>query len=277
MSRTAVIAGAGALPQLLATTLAKEETPLIVDFQTSPLVWASDFDVQKAEFEKAGALFAALQKSGVTHVVFAGGMSRPKLNPLRMDRAFLAKAPKLLRAMRGGDDGLLRVIASWFEEEGFKIKSPQDIMSDLLAPAGVWGRHVPNEQDDLDMDRGVQILEVLSAQDVGQACVVSNGVCFGIETVQGTDTLLTFVETTSKKLNPPALTGQGVLVKLPKSGQELRVDLPSIGVDTVKSAKAAGLSGIAVKESGALVLGMSDVVAHADDLGLFLIGLPNAE
>ncbi|MEM9715896.1 MAG: UDP-2,3-diacylglucosamine diphosphatase LpxI [Pseudomonadota bacterium] len=275
MSRTAIFAGAGDLPRLLAAELSQTQPPLIVDFGTTDLPWASDYEIHKAEFEKAGALFMALRKAEVTDVVFGGGMARPKLNPLRMDRVFLSKAPKLLKAMRGGDDGLLRLIADWFEEEGFTVLAPQQVISDLVAPAGVWGKHYPSEQDDLDMDRGVQILEALSHQDVGQACVVSNGVCFGVETVQGTDALLSFVQTTPSALNPPLATGQGVLVKIPKVDQDRRVDLPSIGIETVKAAKTAGLSGIAVKENGALVMGMADVVEQADRLGLFLIGLPD--
>ncbi|MEM9210910.1 MAG: UDP-2,3-diacylglucosamine diphosphatase LpxI [Pseudomonadota bacterium] len=275
MSRTAIIAGSGVLPRLLAEEVALTDAPIIVDFKTTALDWISNYEVIDASFEKAGVLFTALRKRGVDYVVFAGGMSRPKLNPLKMDRAFLSKAPSLLKAMRGGDDGLLRVIASWFEEEGFIVKSAQDIITDLIAPAGIWGRHSPTEQDDLDMDRGVQILEALSPLDVGQACIISGGVCFGIETIQGTDALLRSVEETDSALNPPKQSGQGVLVKIPKAGQDHRIDLPSIGEETVKRAKVAGLSGIVVKEGGALVLGMKDILAAADDAGLFIIGLPN--
>ena len=276
MSRRAIIAGAGVLPRLLAeATKDAGIEPVIVDFKTTDLAWADGYHIISASFEKAGGVFRALRRAEITEVVFSGGMARPKLNPLKMDRVFLTKAPQLLRAIRGGDDGLLRMIAEWFEEEGFSVLAPQDVKSDLIAPAGIWGRHAPSEQDDLDMDRGVQILEALSPQDVGQACVVAGGICFGIETVQGTDALLSFVSRTEAHLQPPPITGQGVLVKLPKLGQDKRIDLPSIGVQTVSMVKKAGLSGIAVKEKGALILGLNDVVEAADKLDLFLIGLPD--
>ena len=264
------------LPRLLAeVTLENGDTPIIVDFGTTELTWTAPYAVIGAQFEKAGALFQLLRKNGVEEVVFGGGMSRPKLNPIKMDRAFLAMAPKLLRAIRGGDDGLLRLIAGWFEREGFKVIAAQEVMQDLIAPAGVWGRHHPGEADDLDMDRGVLILNALAPQDVGQACVVAGGLCFGVESIQGTDALLDFVGNTPARLNPPSVTGQGVLVKIPKKNQERRMDLPSIGPETVKAAKAAGLSGIAVMENGALIVGMNDVVAAADEAGLFIMGLPD--
>ncbi|MEO1563129.1 MAG: UDP-2,3-diacylglucosamine diphosphatase LpxI [Pseudomonadota bacterium] len=278
MTKRAIIAGKGVLPRLLAeATKGAGADPVVVDFGTTDLDWIDGYSVIRAKFEKSGAFFRALRREGVTEVVFGGGMERPKLNPIKMDRHFLSKAPQLLRAIRGGDDGLLRSIAAWFEEEGFTIVAPQDVVSDLIAPNGVWGRHYPSEQDDLDMDRGVQILEALAPQDVGQACVVSGGICFGIETIQGTDALLNFVMQTEQRLQPPPSTKQGVLVKLPKVGQEQRIDLPSIGTDTVHAAKAAGLSGIAVMENGALVLGLQDVVAAADEAQMFLMGLPDVD
>lgn len=276
MTKRAIIAGAGVLPKLLAeATVRNGDTAVIVDFGTTDLPWAGSYDVISAQFERAGSLFQALRKNNVEEVVFGGGMSRPKLNPIKMDRAFIAMAPKLLRAIKGGDDGLLRLIAGWFESEGFKVVAAQNVMQDLIAPAGVWGKHRPSEADDLDTDRGVLLLDALAPQDVGQACVVSGGLCFGIETIQGTDALLEFVKNTPSSLNPPSITAQGVLVKIPKKNQERRMDLPSIGVDTIKAAKEAGLSGIAVMENGALVLGMNEVVEAADAAGLFIMGLPD--
>lgn len=276
--KRAIIAGSGVLPKLLAEASLRDGYEVsIIDFKTTQLDWVSSYPVLTAQFEKAGRLFAALHKNGISEVVFAGGMERPKLNPLKMDRAFLAKAPLLLRAIKGGDDGLLRLIADWFQEEGFQIIAPHEVAKDLLAPAGVWGKHHPSEQDYLDIDRGVQILDALAPADVAQACVIGGGICFGIESIQGTDALLRFVSETEARLQPPKETDYGVLVKIPKTGQETRLDLPGIGPDTISNAARAGLSGIALKEGGALVLGLSDVVQAADEAGLFILGLPNVE
>jgi DUF1009 family protein len=267
----AIVAGRGALPRLLADHLAATGRPYrVVRIDGIALDWLQGHPVIGASFEKPGRLFADLRAAGCGTVVFAGGMRRPDLNPLRFDLTMIRLAPRLMAGLKQGDDATLRLIASVFEAEGFTIRAAHDILADLLAPAGIPTRAQPSEADRSDARRAAEIVALLGRADVGQAAVVANGICLGLESIQGTDALLDFVARTA---GPFRTTGaRGVLLKAPKPAQDWRVDLPAIGPATVEGAVRAGLAGIAVQAGGVLVLDRTATVAAADAAGLFLWG-----
>ncbi|MBW7849017.1 MAG: UDP-2,3-diacylglucosamine diphosphatase LpxI [Rhodospirillales bacterium] len=210
--------------------------------------------------------FRLLRQAGVDEVVMAGRIRRPTLKDLRPDwrtARFFAR----LGWSALGDDGLLRAVIREFEEEGFRVVGVQSVLNDLLAVEGVYGRHQLDEQAWSDIRRGVAVARGLGALDVGQAVVVQQGIVLGVEAVEGTDALLQRCAGLRR-----AGVG-GVLVKTAKPGQERRVDLPTIGVETVRQAAAAGLRGIAVTAGSSLMVEGEAVVAEADALGLFVVGV----
>jgi DUF1009 family protein len=263
----AIVAGAGELPQQLAAACVSAGRGYqIVRFNGVTLDWADEHPVIDAQFEKPNSLFKQLKKLGCKQVVFAGGMQRPKLNPLKFDLKLMKLAPTLLPALKGGDDGALSLIAQIFETEGIEVVPAHSIIPDLLAQTGVLSKVKPTEQDQADIVRGFLILDTMSHADVGQACVVGQGLCLGIETIQGSDAMLRFVMDTKVTF----VDAGGVFVKAPKQGQDQRMDMPTIGVDTITAVHDAGLSGIAVAADGVQILNMDDCVKLADDLGIFL-------
>jgi DUF1009 family protein len=267
----AIVAGRGALPRLLADHLAATGRPYrVVRIDGIVLDWLQGHPVISASFEKPGRLFADLRAAGCGSVVFAGGMRRPDLNPLRFDLTMIRLAPRLLSGLKQGDDATLRLIASVFEAEGFTIRAAQEILADLLPPAGIPTRAQPSEADRSDARRAAEIVALLGRTDVGQAAVVANGICLGLESIQGTDALLDFVARTAGPFRPTG--ARGVLLKAPKPVQDWRVDLPAIGPATVEGAIRAGLAGIVVQAGGVLVLDRTATIAAADAAGLFLWG-----
>ncbi len=267
----AIVAGRGALPRLLAEHLAATGRPYrVVRIDGIALDWLQGHPVIGASFEKPGRLFADLRAAGCGSVVFAGGMRRPDLNPLRFDLTMIRLAPRLLAGLKQGDDATLRLIASVFEAEGFTIRAAHDILADLLAPAGIPTRAQPSEVDRNDARRAAGIVALLGRADVGQAAVVANGICLGLESIQGTDALLDFVARTAGPFRTAG--ARGVLLKAPKPAQDWRVDLPAIGPTTVEGAARAGLAGIVVQARGVLVLDRVATIAAADAAGLFLWG-----
>lgn len=261
----AILAGTGALPQMLA---AANPQSLFVSFE------GVDVNLPKgrhlaASFNKFGALFDGLRTNGVTQVVFAGAMTRPALNPAEFDAKTASLAPRLMAAMAGGDDGLLREIVAVFEAEGFAVTGPNEIAPDLLATAGLIAGPKPSETDLKDSARGMEILSALGPLDLGQGAVVAAGLCLGIETLQGTDAMLEFVANTPAHLR----RAKGVFVKAPKQGQDLRMDMPAIGPDTVAMAARAGLAGIVVSAGNVLVLDRTEVINQATAAGLFLLAV----
>jgi DUF1009 family protein len=262
MSRLAILAGNGDLPRRLAD--------LRVDaVQISFAGVAHDLGAaaQEHSFEKMGALFDALKDQGVSEIVMAGAMSRPPLDPSAFDPVMMALAPRLIAAMQGGDDALLRLVIAIFEEQGFTVRGAHAIDPSLTLKAGVLCGDPLSDQCAADIARGSAILKTLSPHDVGQGVVVENGLCLGIETLQGTDALLGFVAQTPKHLRK---TG-GVFVKAPKVGQDLRVDMPTIGPDTIDAVAAAGLSCIAVAAGAVILLSPDETLQRAKAASITLI------
>lgn len=272
----ALIAGEGDLPRLIAEDRRRRGAPLlVVRFEGTHAPWADGMDVVDVPFEKPGRLFKAMKSRAVTRICFAGAMVRPRLDPLRFDLKALTLLPKVPALLKKGDDAMLRGFASIFEDEGYAMVAAHELLAGLLAPVGVIGAVAPSDQDRHDAARAAEIVAALGAVDVGQAAVVATGVCLGVESIAGTDALLSEVTRVPARLRVG--DAKGVLYKAPKPGQDWRMDLPAIGPETVKRAAAAGLAGIALAPGGVLVLGLEQTVAAADAAGLFLWGRDPAE
>ena len=258
MSRTAIIAGSGALPLTLADALTD---PVFVTLTDVPA--PAGVAHVRARVEKLGQLFKILKAENISDVTFAGAMARPKINPLKLDR----HAMRLALSLGKGDDALLREVIALFEEQGFAVKAADEICPSLTLPAGTrWGRQ-PSDEEQADIARAAAILAALAPHDVGQGAVCAGGQVLGIETLQGTDALLRFVGETPEALR----RAPGVFVKAPKAGQDMRIDMPTIGIQTAEHVIAAGLGGIAIPAGQVLVLEPEALRARIEEAGLFLI------
>ena len=170
---------------------------------------------------------------------------RPALSEIRLDWGTLRVLGRVWAAFRGGDDHLLSGIGRILEQDGFRMVGIKDVAPDLLMPEGCLTRTSPDENAAADIARGREVLRALSPFDIGQAAVVIDGHVVGVEDIEGTDGLLARVARLRREGRIRAKAGRGVLVKAPKSGQDLRFDLPTIGPRTIEGAAAAGLAGIA--------------------------------
>ncbi|MBN8901274.1 MAG: UDP-2,3-diacylglucosamine diphosphatase LpxI, partial [Rhodospirillales bacterium] len=171
------------------------------------------------------------------------------------------------RAAFMGDDGLLAAVIKVLGEAGFRVIGAQEVMRDALGPRGLLTRAEPDAQAVADLERGIAVARALGAADVGQGCVVQQGLVLAVEAVEGTDAMLA----RCAGLARPGVGG--VLVKLVKPGQERRADLPTIGPTTIAGAAAAGLRGVAFEAGGTILADREATVAAADAAGLFVLGL----
>lgn len=261
VGQIAVIAGAGALPGAVAAALGGAAV-------FAPEGVAVAVAAERFRFERLVPFLAMLVDRGVTGVVLAGAMHRPRLDPALFDARTAQLVPRLLAAMQAGDDATLRAVVAVIEDAGLVVHGVAEVAPGLIPRAGVLGAVAPGAQDAADVARAAQIVEALGAADVGQGAVVAQGVCLAVETLPGTDAMLDWVAAVAGALRAPGT--RGVLWKAPKPGQDLRVDMPALGPETVRRAAAAGLAGIAWAAGGVLMLDQADVVAEADRLGLFL-------
>jgi lipid-A-disaccharide synthase len=262
-----IIAGSGDLPgQLIdyARAANRRVFVLAIKGQTDPALVA-DVDHGWIDMGASETGFRLLRQAGVGDVVMAGGIRRPTLSELKPDRRVIRLFAKA--GLTGlGDDRLLKLVRDEIEGEGFRLLGPQQIIEELIARPGEYGRHSPDERAEADIAFGVRVLSALGELDVGQAAIVQQGIVLGLEAVEGTDALLErCVEL--KRAGPG-----GVLIKAAKRMQENRFDLPTIGPTTVERAAVAGLRGIAIEAGRSFVLDRPRVVERADALGLFVTG-----
>lgn len=259
--RLAILACGGQLPVMLA-----KANPDAACFSLRGIPHFLGDAPQEHQIEKLGGLFKAMKAQGVDRIVFAGHLARPALKPAQMDAKTLTLVPRIMKAMQGGDDGLLRAVISIFEDQGFAVVGAHALLPDLTAQPDLRVG-TPSKADLQDADRAWSVLNALSPLDVGQGCVVAAGQVLGIETVQGTDALLRFVADTPARLRPEA---RGVFVKASKQGQDLRVDMPAIGPDTVRAVAEAGLAGLVIEAGRVMILGRDDTFQALEKAGLFL-------
>lgn len=269
LGKLGILAGGGALPGLLRT--ARQE----MGGEVFVLAFTGITDPETVEgaehmwvgLGKVGATIHGLKNAGCEAVVMAGSIERPSWSVLAPDLRGEALVQKLLKAK--GDDAILKRIVAELESEGFRVLGPDDILADLLARAGVLGEKQPSEADWLDIRAAAAAALAVGREDSGQAAVARAGEVLGVEGADGTDALVERCHTADGL--------GGVLVKLPKPGQERRADLPAIGLRTVEVVAAAGLNGVAVEAGGSLILGQTEVAAAADRLGIFVYGATQRE
>lgn len=232
------------------------------------------FPHDRVHLGQLGRILASLARAGARDLVIAGAMRRPDLLGLRIDLGFVRHIGTILSLTRGGDDHVLSRVVRFFEDQGFRVVGTADVAPALLAPLGLLTDHAPTAAQSRDIGRGARLVAALAAFDVGQAVVADARGIVAVEGVRGTDALL-------RDLGPGG-AGEGsafggVLVKRAKPGQELRVDLPTIGPETVRRAKFAGLAGIAIEAGKTIVLERQRVAAEAADAGLFITGFTDAD
>ena len=274
-SPVGVIAGGGAMPFAVADSLAVRG----IDAVIFALKGACD-PAQAARFRhhwisvgQIGKATRLFRSEGCRDLIFIGSLARPALSDIRLDWGTLRVMGHVVAAFRGGDDHLLSGIGRIFEQNGFRIVGIKDAAPDLLMPRGCITRTAPDDDASADIARGRDVLAALGPFDIGQAAVVIDGHVVAVEDIEGTDGLLARVARLREEGRIRARAGRGVLVKMPKRGQDLRYDLPTIGPRTVEGAAKAGLAGIAVAAENTIAAEPQAIIEAADKSGLFVTGL----
>jgi len=214
------------------------------------------------------------RSEGCRDLIFIGTLLRPALSEIRLDWGTIRVIGKVMRSFRGGDDHLLSGIGRILEQDGFRMVGIRDVAPDVLMPEGCITRATPDPAATADIARGREVLRALGPFDIGQAVVVIDGHVVAVEDIEGTDGLLARVARLRADGRIRAKAGRGVLVKAPKSGQDLRFDLPTVGPKTIEGAAAAGLAGIAIIAGHTIAAESQAMIEAADKAGLFIQGLP---
>ncbi|EJW22200.1 hypothetical protein IMCC14465_00390 [alpha proteobacterium IMCC14465] len=273
--RLGVIAGAGVLPGLVAEAARNQGYEVCV----FGIIGACDQNLRtdsKFHLLRVSQVLKALKRYKCKDVVIIGGVTRPNLFSFVPDlqtMKFLARAA--LKAQRSGigDDAVLRILLGVFEEHGVTIHEAREFLTDIIAPSGVLSKSKPSKMNEADIKTGRVVTEAIGRLDIGQCCVVCRGQVLAIEGPEGTDEMLGRVANLPHSLRGSVNKRAGVLVKLPKPGQDRRIDMPTIGLSTVENASFAGLAGIAFAREETQLVDIDACIKRANELGVFLIGL----
>jgi len=278
MTTLGIIAGGGELPLAIAESARDAGRDVFVLALSGADEGLSQFPRENAGIGELGKSLSLLKEHGCEAVTFAGKVSRPEWSDLKLDARGALALPKVVAAALKGDDALMRAMLGIFEKEGFRVIGTAEAAPNLIATAGVYGRHKPDAQALADIGQAREVVRRMGELDIGQAAAVAEGLVLAVEAAEGTDAMLERLTHLSKNLRGTAQKRRGVLVKAPKPAQERRIDLPVIGVRTIELASAAGLAGVAVEAGAALLMRKSKIVEAADRLGLFVMAFdPSAK
>jgi DUF1009 family protein len=265
-----IVAGGGLLPQRAAASAAAAGRHVHV-VVLEGFANAADYAAWPhivCRMGAAGRMLDWLRAAGVRDLILAGAVRRPSVLSLRPDAGAARLLPRVGIKAFGGDDSLLSAVIQVLRDEGFNPLEARQVLSDVMVDTpGVLTTAQPDEQAMLDIRRGLHVVRVIGAADVGQGCVVQQGLVLALEAIEGTDAMLARAGTLRRE--GPG----GVFVKVMKPGQDRRADLPTIGPDTVAAAAAAGLRGIAIQADGTIVIDRAATLAAAEAAGMFLLAL----
>ena len=259
----AIICGSGEYPFEIAKNLRDANIEFVLIFLNSfynkNLQWPDVKNI-KVSLGEVSKFLAFCKEENVTKIIMAGGVQRPNMSDLALDGDGKKWLKKIGKKIFFGDDGLLRAISDLFKEYGISVISGKEFLKDKKV---IRTNRQPDEVDMADIMKGMSILNTLSAYDVGQSVVIENGLVLGIECVEGTDSLIKRVKDIKKTSN------RGVLVKTAKITQDMRVDIPTVGIDTIKNAYLAGLSGLAVGKDKCIILNKDEIECFANEHNMF--------
>lgn len=268
-----IIAGGGSIPKKLIEFCKKNKRDyfvLAIEGNADKNLIDDSVPHQWIRIGQAGTGFKRFHDEKVQDVIMIGTIRRPGFFDLMPDlrtTAFFAKIG--MKSL--GDDGILRALVKEIESEGMAVKGVHEVLPEILVKKGVLGRHKPDKQAEADIRRGIEVALELGKLDVGQAVIVQQRLVLGVEGIEGTDELI-------RRCGDYRRKGEGgVLVKLRKPQQDMRIDLPTIGPRSVTRAKESGLRGIALHAGNGLIVDEDEVIRLADKEGLFVIGVDPGE
>lgn len=218
---------------------------------------------QELKLGKLSQLISFFKANGVSQVVMAGTINKPKVMDVRhLDM----RAVKLLFKHKGkGDSAILGMLSEEFAREGMPVVPPQAIVPGLLTPTGLLTRRAPDEREREDLAFAWNIAKELGRMDVGQCVVAREGIIAAVEALEGTDATIR---------RGCDLGGDGcVVVKVFKPGQQEQIDLPSLGLDTIRVMREGGATCLGVEAGRSLFFDREQAIACADEAGIAIIGL----
>ncbi|MFL2886070.1 MAG: UDP-2,3-diacylglucosamine diphosphatase LpxI domain-containing protein [Candidatus Pelagibacterales bacterium] len=220
--------------------ISKKNKPLLRSFKNI-------YNLEIYELEKCIDL---LNKHNISQLCFLGSINRPDLSSIKIDNKLKIYINELIDSSKIGDGNILESIVNIFSKEGFVTKSFIDIFPDEYLLDKEFNKITNKDRNDIN--KGVSILNSISKYDNAQSCIVSDGYVLAIEAVEGTDKMISRIKSIKKKISRNLI--EGCLVKIPKYNQNLKIDLPTVGVKTLEMMHKNKLNVLALRKDLTIVV-----------------------
>jgi UDP-2,3-diacylglucosamine hydrolase len=261
-----LIAGKNKFPLIFARSVQNQGFEVVAAAhrgETDPVLEQLVSSLQWVYVGQLGKIIRFFQKAGVSRAVMAGGITKGRLfTHLRPDLRALKIISKVKHA---GDDGILRTVAAELENEGITIVSPTLFLTELLAPTGVLSRRQPTAEEMRDIQFGTTIAKEIGKLDIGQCVVVRRQAVLAVEAIDGTDATIR---------RGGLLAGEkAVVIKVSKPDQDLRFDVPAVGLETIGIMQEVKASALALEAGKTLMFDLKEMLHLADQAKISIIGL----
>ena len=210
-----------------------------------------------------GKIIKILKDNKCKKVLFAGKVKKPNFSKMRLDIKGIYYIPRIIQSSRLGDVAILIEIIKILKHEGISTVSSLTFNPELTLKKGNYSRVKPNREDNIDIKKAISALSKLGKYNFSQGAVIRNRKVVGIEGIDGTQKML-------KRCKSKKFRNKGVLVKFPKKKQDLRVDLPTVGLKTFTQCKSAGLKGIVLKSKQNILLEKKKCISFANKNRMFI-------
>jgi len=231
----------------------------IIDFSKNNK-FKKDTNSHRISIGKFGKIINLIKEEKSKKVLFAGKIAKPKFSTLRLDLKGVYYMPGIIRAAKIGDAAIIKSIIKILDNENIKVISSIFFNPELTLKSGNYTKLKPNKSDNNSIEKGITYLNKLNSLDHVQAVIVKDNTILATEDRQGTKKML------SRLKKKP----EGILIKLPKKKQDLRMDLPTIGLQTLKDCKKYGLKGMVLKSKKNIFLDKVKCISFANKNKIFI-------
>ncbi len=250
------------LPTEILKKLKKNKTKYFIIDLTKSNKFRSDKNCYHINIGKFGEILNLIKSKNSKKVIFAGNISKPKISSLKLDLQGFYYIPRIIKASKLGDAAILKELIKILYEHKIKVIKLNFFNPELTLLKKNYTKIKPNKSEFLDIKKGIKYLNKLNAYNHTQGIILRNGNIVAKETSRGTKKMLQILRKTK--------TSSGMLIKFPKKKQDLRVDLPTIGLDTMKDCKKANIKGIVLKAKENIVLDKAKCINFANKNKMFI-------
>jgi DUF1009 family protein len=265
-----LIVGESSLPNYVINKLLKKNIEFLILDLTKSNIYKRYKNSYSSKITELGKAISILKKNNCKNVIFIGKVERPDISLLKFDTKALFYLPRLFSAFKKGDGNILKEIIKIFKENKLNVVNSMKFTPELIFKDKSINKLKINNTDKSSISKGIKIIKSLSKFDIGQSVVINNGYVLAIEGPEGTDETIKRSLHLSKKYK---LKNKSILIKFPKANQDLRIDLPTIGFDTIKNCIKANIKGIAVKRSQNIILDKDKIINLVKKNNFFIISI----